>query len=56
MFRAQKSLYDLTATKLLCETYVHFLEALTNDPSLALEDIPLFSEKQRATAIDVGRG
>ena len=56
MFRAQKSLYDLTATNLLCETYVHFLDTLTKDTMLPLKAIPLFSEKQRADGIEVGRG
>ena len=56
MFRAQKSLYDLTATNLLCETYIHFLETLTSDPSLPLKDIPLFSEKQLKDAVNIGRG
>ena len=56
MLRAQKSLYDLTATNLLCETYVHFLETLTSDPSLPLKDIPLFSEKQLKNAVEIGRG
>ena len=56
MFRAQKSLYDLTATNLLCETYVHLLDTLTKDPTLPLKDIPLFSDKQRVDGIDIGRG
>ncbi|RYP81860.1 hypothetical protein DL769_001820 [Monosporascus sp. CRB-8-3] len=56
MIRAQKSLYDLTATNLLCETYVHFLDALTKDPSLPLSDTPLFSEKQLTHAVQIGRG
>ena len=56
MLRAQKSLYDLTATNLLCETYVHFLDTLTSDPSLPLKAIPLFSEKQLADAVEIGRG
>ena len=56
MFRGQKSLYDLTATNLLCETYVHFLDTLTSDPSLLLKAIPLFGEKQLADAVEIGRG
>lgn len=56
MFRAQKSLYDLTATNLLCETYVHFLDTLTSDPSLPLKAIPPFGEKQLANAVEIGRG
>ncbi|KAJ5579714.1 uncharacterized protein N7459_005699, partial [Penicillium hispanicum] len=56
MLRAQKSLYDLTATNLLSDTYVHFLEILTSDPSLTLQAIPLFSDKQRLDATQVGRG
>lgn len=56
MFRAQKSLYDMTATNLLCETYVHFLDTLTSDPSLPLNTIPLFSENQLAGAVKIGRG
>ncbi|KAK6070456.1 polyketide synthase peptide synthetase [Seiridium cupressi] len=56
MFRAQKSLYDLSATKLLSETFVHFLEVLTEDTSIPLQEIPLFSERQRTEATKIGRG
>lgn len=56
MFRGQKSIYDLEATQLLCDTYVHFLEALTSEPSLVMSAIPLFSKKQLAEAVQVGRG
>lgn len=56
MFRAQKTLYDLTATNLLSETFIHFLDILTSDPSLSLKDTPLYSEKQRTQAIQIGRG
>jgi hybrid polyketide synthase/nonribosomal peptide synthetase ACE1 len=56
MIRAQKSLYDMTATVLFSETFIHFLETLTTDASILLKDIPLFSEKQRTQAIQVGRG
>lgn len=55
-FRGQKSIYDQEATQLLCDTYVHFLEALTSEPSLAMSAIPRFSEKQLAEAVQVGRG
>lgn len=56
IFRAQTSLYDLTATNLLSETYVHFLETLSSDVSLPLKDTPLFSEKQLISATQIGRG
>lgn len=56
MFRAQKALYDLTAAELLLETYTHFLEMLSKNPSLALQDTPLFSPKQRSRAAEIGRG
>lgn len=56
MLRVQKSLYDLTAANLLLETYVHFLEVLSSDPSTSLESTPLFSERQRSRAVEVGRG
>ena len=56
MVRAQKSLYDLTATKLLCETYVHFLDTLTKDPSSTAESIPRFGEKALEAATKIGRG
>ncbi|KAL6694280.1 hypothetical protein J3F84DRAFT_395947 [Trichoderma pleuroticola] len=55
-FRGQKSIYDQAATQLLCNTYVHFLEVLTSEPSLVMSAIPLFSEKQLAEAVQVGRG
>ncbi|KAJ4287123.1 hypothetical protein N0V88_007745 [Collariella sp. IMI 366227] len=56
MFRVQKCLYDLAAANLLLETYVHLLDVLTSDPSLALKDTPLFGEKQLARALQIGRG
>ncbi|KAI1172035.1 putative hybrid NRPS/PKS enzyme [Nemania sp. FL0916] len=56
MLRTQKGLYDLTAAKLLLETYIHFLDVLSSNASLVLNKVPLFSEKQLAQAIDVGRG
>ncbi|RAL03665.1 uncharacterized protein BO80DRAFT_400692 [Aspergillus ibericus CBS 121593] len=56
MFRVQKSLYDLTAANLLLETYVHFLDTLSTDVSIRLQDTPLFGEKQLAKATMIGRG
>lgn len=56
MFRAQKGLYDSTATNLLMKTYVSFLEVLSSDPSLSLKATPLFSEKQLTHATELARG
>ncbi|KAL8833493.1 MAG: hypothetical protein Q9170_004238 [Blastenia crenularia] len=56
LFRAQTSLYDSTATNLLMETYVHFVDALSTDTSLALQDTSLFSQKQLTQAVETGRG
>ena len=56
MFRAQKSLYDLTGTNLLLETYVQLLDVLSRDASISLEATPLFGEKQLSHAIELGRG
>jgi hybrid polyketide synthase/nonribosomal peptide synthetase ACE1 len=56
MIRAQKSLYDKTATALFSETFTHFLETLTSDPSMSLKDAPPYGEKQRKKAIHVGCG
>ncbi|KAI0411933.1 hypothetical protein F5X98DRAFT_383165 [Xylaria grammica] len=56
MLRAQKSLYDLTAANLLTKIFTHFLDVLTNDPSLSLENIPMFSETQLSQATQIGRG
>ncbi|KAF1829261.1 hypothetical protein BDW02DRAFT_651485 [Decorospora gaudefroyi] len=56
MFRAQKSIYDMTATEMLCETYVHFLDTLTTDPSLLIDQVPLFGAKQLQDAVRIGRG
>lgn len=56
MLRVQKSLYDITAANLLLETYVHFLDTLSADVSIRLQDTPLFGEKQLAKAITIGRG
>jgi hybrid polyketide synthase/nonribosomal peptide synthetase ACE1 len=54
--RIQKSLYDLTAAKLLLETYTHFIHTLVQDLSLFAEDMPLFSEKQLTSSIQAGLG
>lgn len=56
MFRAQKALYDLTAAELLLETYTHFLDTLSRDPKLSLQETPLFSPKQQTRAAEIGRG
>lgn len=56
MIRAQKSLYDKTATVLFSEIFTHFLDTLTNDPSLTLKKTPLYGEEQRSKAIHVGCG
>ena len=54
--RVQKSFYDLTAANLLLETYTHFLDVLSRDASLVLQDVPLFSKEQLARAVQVGHG
>lgn len=56
MIRAQKALYDLTAAKLLLETYTHFLTALSTEPTLSLQDTPLFDSEQRLRGTQIGRG
>ncbi|KAL6716651.1 hypothetical protein ACLMJK_006219 [Lecanora helva] len=56
MFRAQKGLYDLTATNLLMDTYIHFVDILSSDACLSLEATPLFGEEQLAHATELGRG
>lgn len=56
IFRAQKGLYDLTASKLLMETYTHFLEFLSASPETSLGETPLFSEQQVTRATEIGRG
>lgn len=56
VLRVQKYIYDLTAANLLLETYMHFVDILSSDMSLSLKDTPLFSEKQLARAVEVGRG
>lgn len=56
MFRAQKSLYDLTAVNLLLDTYVHLLDTLSADESMRLQDTPLFGDTQLAEAVSIGRG
>lgn len=56
VLRVQKGIYDLTAANLLLETYVHFVDVLSSDLSLPLKDTPLFSEKQLAPAVEIGRG
>ncbi|KAK7981308.1 hypothetical protein PG988_003546 [Apiospora saccharicola] len=56
IFRAQKGLYDLTAAKLLMETYTHFLEFLSASPETSLGETPLFSQQQLTRATEIGRG
>ncbi|KAL8790212.1 MAG: hypothetical protein Q9213_000743 [Squamulea squamosa] len=56
MIRGQKGLYDLTATNLIMETYISFVDVLSSDPSLQLKDTPLFGEKQLTKAVEIGRG
>lgn len=56
VLRVQKGIYDLTAANLLLETYMHFINVLSKDVSLPLKDTPLFSEKQLAPAVEIGRG
>ncbi|KAF6220917.1 hypothetical protein HO133_002597 [Letharia lupina] len=56
LFRTQASLYDMAATRLLLNTYVHLLEVFTNDTSLLLREPPLFSQKQLECSLDIGRG
>ncbi|KAK3373153.1 hypothetical protein B0T24DRAFT_529456 [Lasiosphaeria ovina] len=53
--RVQKALYDSTAASLLLDTYVHFISILSRDTSQSLQDTPLFSDKQLAQAVQVGR-
>ncbi|KAJ5188310.1 Acyl transferase/acyl hydrolase/lysophospholipase [Penicillium cf. griseofulvum] len=56
MIRVQTSLYDLTAANLLLKTYVNFLETVTSDASLTLQDTPIFGQEQLTKAVEVGRG
>ncbi|KAK8016704.1 hybrid NRPS/PKS enzyme [Apiospora rasikravindrae] len=56
IFRVQKGLYDLTAAKLLMETYTHFLEFLSANPESALNKTPLFSQQQLTQATEISRG
>ena len=56
MVRGQKSIYDLTATQLFADTFAHFVDVLTATPSLALPEIPMFSQKQLTDAVTIGRG
>ncbi|KAL8809353.1 MAG: hypothetical protein Q9200_003490 [Gallowayella weberi] len=56
MIRAQKSLYDLTAAKLLLDTFIHFIDILSTDKSLLLSAVPLFSHMQMTNADGRGRG
>lgn len=54
--RTQRSFYDTTATKLLLETFVHFVDVLSKDTSLLLQDTPLFSEEQLSRSLIIGCG
>ncbi|KAF2642116.1 hypothetical protein P280DRAFT_517110 [Massarina eburnea CBS 473.64] len=50
----QRSFYDVTATTLLLKTYLHFVDVLSRDTSLSVEDTPLFSEEQFLHSLAVG--
>ncbi|KAK3988690.1 lovastatin nonaketide synthase [Cladorrhinum sp. PSN332] len=54
--RVQKAIYDLTGANLLLKTFAHFIDILSQDASLTLQNTPLFSEQQLAVAVNVGRG
>nr|ARP51711.1 PKS-NRPS hybrid protein [Phyllosticta cirsii] len=54
--RTQRSFYDVTAAKLLLETYVHFVDVLSRDTSLLLHDTSLFSEEQLSRSLVIGCG
>lgn len=56
IFRTQGGLYDMTATQLLLNTYVHLLENFSRDTSLTLQEPSLFSDEELKRALDVGRG
>lgn len=56
LVRTQQSLYDMAATQLICDTYVHLLDVFSAEPSLPLDGPSLLSEKERARALDAGRG
>ncbi|KAI8942360.1 hypothetical protein NX059_000436 [Plenodomus lindquistii] len=55
-FRVQKGLYDETAANLLLQTYAHFVTTFSRDVSLMLNDMPLFSEQQLTSALEMGVG
>ncbi|ORY18402.1 hypothetical protein BCR34DRAFT_596328 [Clohesyomyces aquaticus] len=54
--RTQRSFYDLTAANMLLETYTHFIDVLSRDTSLSLQDTPLYSEEQLSRSLSVGCG
>ncbi|KAL8801632.1 MAG: hypothetical protein Q9182_004317 [Xanthomendoza sp. 2 TL-2023] len=55
MIRAQKSLYDLTAAKLLLETFIHIMDTLSTDKSIPFNATPLFRQMQMIHANEGGR-
>jgi len=56
IFKAQKDLYDMTATILLSETFVHLVRTLSQDTLLGLEETPSFGDRQLSGAIKTGCG
>ncbi|KAL8707331.1 MAG: hypothetical protein Q9220_007621 [cf. Caloplaca sp. 1 TL-2023] len=54
IIRVQKALYDLTAANFLLETFVHFLDILCHDKSISLSAVPLYSDKHRTHAQNLG--
>ncbi|KAJ9482269.1 hypothetical protein VN97_g11168 [Penicillium thymicola] len=56
ILRVQKGLYDKAAANVLLETYIQMITVMSEDISLRLKDAPLFSEKQLAHGVNIGRG
>ncbi|OKL59687.1 hypothetical protein UA08_05018 [Talaromyces atroroseus] len=56
LFRTQSSLYDMTATQLLIDSYAQLLEAFAGNTSLEILEPMLFSDKTLEHALEVGRG
>lgn len=54
--RVQKSFYDETAANLLLETYTHFVAMLSQDTSLTLQSMSLYSDEQLNRGLEVGLG
>lgn len=53
---SQTYLYSIEATELLMDSYVYLLEEMSSNPSMKIQDCPLFDSREVHRAISLGKG